>query len=779
MLLINKETSICHLVKINILSGGNNMCSRVTGTYKTKVRKMLKASTDLWGDYLISTQEGPTFRAVKDLLNPLMYVGHKPCEQGWLTESEIYYLPFGIMDTPMGGSTFALHVADGSEIISDRFDGQKLSIFVGSNGNELYGSHIDQLEGPQLYNQYLPILQTWYTDSQGVKFFQESFATRISETDSLVSYVHIHIDRGSIAKEKEIVLVPSDDNLNYSQDRLVGQKGTYYIVSPGGHFDGQKLTYKFTPDCVNADIYLIRLNNPTSCDHKVACLQDYEAARELTISYWEAQLAEAAVNISIPEKLVENAKHNLLIQNLLMNWRYSIGNLYETEFNAESSDSIQALGLFGHTKNYKAGIQKMLDGPNQANWEKGIRLKQVAYYYHLTKDSSLVTENHSKLLSFAKDFEKQVAQDPNGLLKKEPGGTDISDPNKLMYSLHFQVDCWRGLRDMATVWGMLGYSDLERQFSKLADHLKRAIRRAVDTSKQYLDDGSLYIPVSLLDPAVKKPYDPITSTTEGSYWLLVAPNSYASGFFEPYSPESKAILKYLHNHGAILLGMLRFNYRGEKIGSCKVDGWSGMRASGVDNVYAVSYARFLADNDEADRLIMTFYGKLAHGMTDNTFICGEGEEIDICGDDYYRSMYLPPNSTNNSLFLHTLRLMLVRETTDHRGIGQNLHLAHATPSNWLAHGQLIKVTNMPTLFGQLSYTIISCINEGYITVDLDIPTRDPIDNVYLRLRTPYAQPIKRVEQTGQTESTIRVEGETIHLGQINGKTKLTVYYENN
>ena len=46
-----------------------------------------------------------------------------------------------------------------------------------------------------------------------------------------------------------------------------------------------------------------------------------------------------------------HAQRNLLIQNLLMNWRYSIGNLYETEFNAESSDSIQALALFGFAMN--------------------------------------------------------------------------------------------------------------------------------------------------------------------------------------------------------------------------------------------------------------------------------------------------------------------------------------------------------------------------------------------------------------------------------------------
>ena len=300
----------------------------------------------------------------------------------------------------------------------------------------------------------------------------------------------------------------------------------------------------------------------------------------------------------------------------------------------------------------------------------------------------------------------------------------------------------------------------------------------MDASKVELDDGSLFVPVSLLDEDAREPYEPITATTEGSYWLLVAPNSYAPGFFGP-GGESEAILRYLHNHGAILMGMLRFNYLGIPIGSCKVHGWTGMRSSGVDNVYAVSYARFLADNDKADRLVMTLYGKLAHGMTRGTFVSAEGEEVDVCGDDYFRSMYLPPNSTNNSLFLHTLRLMLLRETTDDRGVAEHLHLAAATPRSWLEDGKGIQVKGAPTLFGLISYTIDSRLGEGFIDVQVDISRTEPIACLYLRLRTPGRRKIEHISVQGNPALDSLVDDETILLQNATGKLEIRVCYETN
>src|SRR5690606_27014093 len=97
---------------------------------------------------------------------------------------------------------------------------------------------------------------------------------------------------------------------------------------------------------------------------------------------------------------------NLLIQNLLLNNRYSIGNLYETVFNAEASDALQALGLFGYLDAYRAGLEQMVLGPNTANWERAMRLKHVAYYTMLSADDSLARRHRARLTAYVQDFRR-------------------------------------------------------------------------------------------------------------------------------------------------------------------------------------------------------------------------------------------------------------------------------------------------------------------------------------------------------------------------------------
>ena len=60
--------------------------------------------------------------------------------------------------TPYGSTVFALHVADGSEIITRRTNGPSLTIDVGS-GTERYGSCSARLGQARLAAGYLPVLQ--------------------------------------------------------------------------------------------------------------------------------------------------------------------------------------------------------------------------------------------------------------------------------------------------------------------------------------------------------------------------------------------------------------------------------------------------------------------------------------------------------------------------------------------------------------------------------------------------------------------------------------------
>src|SRR6185437_8998545 len=92
---------------------------------------------DLWGGELLRAKGGPTLAAAQRYLSPLtrgMQWGGKPLDQ-----TGSYYLPLSFPFTPYGSTVFALHVADGSEIITRRVGGPSLSIFVGS-GSEQYGS---------------------------------------------------------------------------------------------------------------------------------------------------------------------------------------------------------------------------------------------------------------------------------------------------------------------------------------------------------------------------------------------------------------------------------------------------------------------------------------------------------------------------------------------------------------------------------------------------------------------------------------------------------------
>ena len=129
-------------------------------------------------------------------------------------------------------------------------------------------------------------------------------------------------------------------------------------------------------------------------------------------------------------------------------------------------------------------------------------------------------------------------------------------------------------------------------------------------------------------------------------------------------------------------------------------------------------SRFLADNDQPGQLVLTLYGQLGAGMTQGTFVSGEGAGVAPVRGEYYRKMYRPPNSTSNSTFLQTLRLLLVHETRAESGTPHGLRLAHATPRSWLMPGKEIVVRSAPTSFGPVSFSIRSLARTALVSLEV-------------------------------------------------------------
>ncbi len=463
--------------------------------------------------------------------------------------------------------------------------------------------------------------------------------------------------------------------------------------------------------------------------------------------------------MTVPEERVNDATRNLLIQNLTLTYRYSIGNPYEQFSFPEGVDAAQVMAEWGHTGVARSVLRTSLTrkATPYPNWKMGEKLVGSALFYRLSGDRAYVRQTTARLRGYVDALGRQITRSRAGLLDRERYSSDIPDS---VYGLHSQAVVWQGLLAMGRVWAETGNPALARRCRQLAGRLEGGLRRAIRVSQRRLPDGSLFLPAQLVDG--ERPYASLTQARLGSYWNLVVPYALASGLIRPGSAEARGALRYLLRHGSRLLGVVR-------AGAYALYPNPVFPTGGTDQVYGINVARFLADNGEADQLALSLYGTLAVAMTPETFVSGEAASVTPLGGLHHRAMYLPPNGASNAAFLTTLRSMLVHETRGPDGAPRGLELAFSAPRTWLRPGNRIAVERMPTSFGLVSYTLEA--QEGVLQATVDLPRRQPRD-VKLRLRLPRGKRIASVTADGQAFR--RVDGETLDLSGLRGTVELVV-----
>ena len=690
-----------------------------------QVDKVLRARRDLWGEALLKAPSGPTYAAARRHLPPLLLArapGKRP-----LTASGVYYLPFAQPLGAQGAGTVALHVADGSQVISNRVGERSLTVFVGAKGTERYGTCVRRLTQARLASGYLPILQTGYVDASGNRYQQESFAARDPRTGGLTSFVRVEIKTRSVVRLR-------------------------FRGSAGG-MRGNRI-----PRRAKRTVFAGWQLHPSRSRIVPVTRARYATARRSVARYWNGRLAEGA-RIDVPEQRVGDAARNLLIQNLTLTYRYSIGNPYEQFSFPEGVDAAQVLDEWGYPDVSRSVLRVSLTRKPTpyANWKMGEKLVGSALHYRLSRDRAYIQGATPALRSYVEELGRQIRGGRVGLLARERYSSDIPDS---VFGLHSQAVVWQGLQAMSRVWAETGETDLARTCGALAARLESGLRRAVRVSQRRLPDGSLFLPARLIDG--ERPYDSLTEARLGSYWNLVMPYALASGLFRPGSAEARGALRYLLRHGSRLLGVVR-------AGAYALYSEPTFPTSGTDQVYGINVARFLADNDEGDQLVLSLYGTLAAAMTPDTFISGEAATVAPLNGAYHRAMYLPPNGASNAAFLTTLRSLLVHETREPDGTPRGLQLAFATPRPWLRPGKRIAVTNVPTSFGPVSYSLEA--REGAVQVTVEAPEQTTRE-LKLRLRLPRGKRIAGVTLDGRPFG--RVAGGTIDLTGFSGRIHLSV-----
>jgi hypothetical protein len=694
-----------------------------SAAYRAHVAAALASRRDVWGDELLAQRNGPSLARARSYLQPLTWA--RGAHGRPLTATGVYYVPFAEPDPIRGAGSVALHVADGSQVIAQKVGGPSLDVFVGSSGRERFGSCRVRAGQASLADGYLPILETSYVDAAGARYRQESFAARVGGAP-LASFVRVSVDARRAAGAVTVRFKPSDRSVvSYRVPR--GAQRTLIVAWPTASLRSDDASYAM--------------------------------ARQHVVDFWRSRLA-AGTSISVPDVQVTNARRALLVQELELTWRYSVGNPYEEFSFPESVDDAEVMAEYGFGAVAESMLRTSLTRKPipYPNWKRGERLIAVAEVYRLGADAAFVRQVTPVLRGYIVGLGRQIDRNANGLLDRERYSSDIPDS---VYGLHSQAVVWQGLRAMAPVWAATGQPALAATCRRLAARLERGLRAAVADSERRLADGSLFVPVSLLDG--ERPYGTLTEATLGSYWNLVMPYALASGLFAPGSAQARGILDYMQRHGSRLLGLVR-------AGSYALYGRASPHSSGTDAVYGLNMARFLADNDQADQLALSLVGFLAAGMTRGTFVSGEAASVTPLAGTTDRAMYLPPNSASNAAVLETLRSMLVHETRDRAGQPYGLQLGFAALRSWLLPGKRIAVQNAPTSFGPVSFSITASART--LAISVSAPTRAHPRAFALRLRLPAGARLLGVTVDGRRWTPFDAKTGTIQLPRTGGALTL-------
>ena len=269
----------------------------------------------------------------------------------------------------------------------------------------------------------------------------------MAQTGSLASFVRLDVDVPEGAAAEKVRFTPSGN----------GDDMPIYF-SDGGHFTGSTLEYDVD---ASRTILVARPIRPTAATQPTLDDRRYEQARRSVTAYWDGRLAGGAT-FAVPEPLVVDAERNLLIQNLLMTWRYSLGNAYEAFEFPESLENATVLGEYGFGDVERAIVEESFrrEPHLYPSWQAATRLLAAARYYQLFANRSFVATATPALQRNAALLERQLRGSPHGLLRPERYTADLPD---VAYAFQTQAVAWQGLDAIAGRLGRDGSAGSRRR----------------------------------------------------------------------------------------------------------------------------------------------------------------------------------------------------------------------------------------------------------------------------------------------------------------------------
>jgi hypothetical protein len=314
-------------------------------------------------------------------------------------------------------------------------------------------------------------------------------------------------------------------------------------------------------------------------------------------------------------------------------------------------------------------------------------------------------------------------------------------------------------------------AELGRKYRKEAEAFRRDLRRAVDRE-------AALSPVRIGRDGVYRSFLPIAAYTRGLMLALEFPSVGrpqgdvilgALPLAEPFAAldandaRMLGTLDVMEEVGTSACAVRELEEARRKKGLSTADAWfwisygaSLPKASHNANIYLLQ--------DDVPNFLRFWMNSYA------IMVFGDGKLSEWGVWNQYPAQCEHPDNGTAGWFLENFRNLLVMEE------GESLWLGRATPRAWLEQGKRIEVRNAPTYFGTLAYEIVSDVEQGKITAQIDIPARKPPQKVMLRFRHPQAKPIKSVTLNGQDWREFNAAKEEILVKGVLGKATVVANY---
>jgi hypothetical protein len=500
---------------------------------------------------------------------------------------------------------------------------------------------------------------------------------------------------------------------------------------------------------------------------------------------WEQALAPG-MKVDIPDQRLADMARHCLVRDMITrvgdypkygvfdkNYAGSEHDGFPDTFNADTT-AMTEWGLFGLARGYIANYlgkfvrddgSILYRGPETGQY--GRMLTVMAEYANDSGDWKLLLEYRQRidgitklLLSMREKALKLPSSDPAfGMIAGWSEADSCLDPDPPRYMQPYfsnSTEAARGFGELGPVWERIGTMtkrpELESWGQRLVSEskaLQKDIRMAIGRS-MLKSDASACLPAIA---GVKEPFD-VALARDPLDPQYRAYRAYMEMLFSGnLAPEEvETIVNYRAAHRDTILGIpTAYGYVTHEL--------AGFLTYG--------HAYGLIQTDLVRRYLLTLYSIMAHQYTRGTWTAPETRNID---PDRFAAPYCTPAEMVVPMMT---RWMLVFEDPK----TGTLWLAKGTPRSWLDDGKSFSVSNAPTQWGRVGFSVASHLKKGTITAMIQFSSsRGPLTE--LRLRVPEGNKISSVMLDGKPWTQYDTREEAIILPSNAARTvSLTIFYQ--